>query len=159
MVRDDDAERIGLAFRPRDRPRRRDAVHIDGTLWLDAETAALRTLEFEYINPPLRQRGAWPGGQLTFEALPDGSWIVRSWWLRLPQPEIRRGPGTSAIVAVRWSRGRGLTVTPAPESPPSRRSKRTAYWNGRRNWARRFANDSGPWSTNWNSSQSYASAA
>jgi hypothetical protein len=31
-----------------------------------------------------------PGGQVAFTRLPDGTWIVREWWIRMPVLEVTR---------------------------------------------------------------------
>jgi hypothetical protein len=85
---DDDApELVGLAFEP---IRGRDQSDVEGRLWLDGETAELRSLEYRYTNLP------WPitdrriGGWLGFRRLPDGPWIVERWWIRMPELGVRQ---------------------------------------------------------------------
>jgi hypothetical protein len=81
--------RIGLAFEPlRDSPLR----DIEGVLWIDRSTAMLESLEFRYTNliAGLDQHSA--GGDLTFEHLPNGTWIVKEWSIRMPLvEELRTG--------------------------------------------------------------------
>ncbi|MFG1691249.1 carboxypeptidase regulatory-like domain-containing protein [Gemmatimonadota bacterium] len=74
-------ELIGLAFEP---VRQRDIPDIAGTLWLDRGTAYLRHLEFRYTRIPWTIRDSRIGGQIDFEGLPNGSWIVRRWYIRMP---------------------------------------------------------------------------
>jgi hypothetical protein len=73
---------VGLVFQPV-RGRRRD---IAGTLWLDARTFELQTLEFDWLDLPPVMRHERVGGELRFLRLPDGSVIVRRWSLRMPRP-------------------------------------------------------------------------
>lgn len=83
---------IGLAFEPVSGRRLPD---IGGTLWLDLATSRLERLEFTYRNlniPRTIQRGGI-GGSLEFEALPNGTWIVNSWRIRMP----RAGMATNLV--------------------------------------------------------------
>jgi hypothetical protein len=72
---------IGLSFEPVNRGRMPD---ITGTLWLDSETAILRVLEYDYTWSPWPEAYGVAGGQVDFESLPTGAWIVRKWWIRMP---------------------------------------------------------------------------
>ncbi len=76
-----DEELIGLAFEP---VRQRGVPDIAGTLWLDRETAHLRYLEFRYTRIPWTIRDPRIGGRIDFEGLPNGAWIVRRWYIRMP---------------------------------------------------------------------------
>jgi hypothetical protein len=80
--------RVGLAFEPVGGRRKPD---IRGTLWLDAATATLERLEFDYVNLPVDHAGA-PGGHVTFGHLPNGTWIVQEWAIRMPilQTNVQR---------------------------------------------------------------------
>jgi hypothetical protein len=81
--------RIGLAFEPLEDSPLRD---IEGVLWIDRSTAMLQSLEFRYTNliAGLDQHNA--GGDLTFEHLPNGTWIVQEWNIRMPiVEELRTG--------------------------------------------------------------------
>lgn len=78
---DDHRGLVGLAFEP---ARKRKLPDVKGVLWLDARTGALTRMEFRHTNlfpqvPPSKY-----GGELEFERLPSGAWIVRRWWLRFP---------------------------------------------------------------------------
>lgn len=80
---------VGLAFEP---VRGRRLPDIVGTLWIDAASAQLRRLEFTYVNlPPDRDMGD-AGGEVVFGRLPNGTWIVRDWWIRMPilATDVRR---------------------------------------------------------------------
>ena len=75
--------RLGITFRPQGRS---NVIGIEGTLWLDEESAALRDVELRYRNVPL-PRGAERrriGAHLVFDRLPDGPFYVRDWWIRFP---------------------------------------------------------------------------
>ncbi len=72
---------VGLAFQP---VRGRRMSDIRGTLWIEAATATLRKLEFTYVNLPPGQDMANAGGEVTFGRLPNGTWIVREWSIRMP---------------------------------------------------------------------------
>jgi hypothetical protein len=77
----DRQDRIGLAFEP---VPQRKLTDVEGVLWLDARSAELRTLEFRYTEmPPPFPRGAY-GGNVEFQRLPNGAFIVRKWEIYSP---------------------------------------------------------------------------
>ncbi|CAN5331760.1 hypothetical protein BH20GEM2_BH20GEM2_18930 [soil metagenome] len=83
---------IGLAFEPvepRGQPAR-GRTEIEGVLWLDRASAELRSLEYRYRDVPHDVPTDRLGGRVEFDRLPDGSWIVRRWWVRMPIVETRR---------------------------------------------------------------------
>jgi hypothetical protein len=92
---------IGLSFEPVNRGRLPD---ITGTLWLDSETAQLRVLEYDYTWSPWPEAYGVARGQVDFESLPTGAWIVRRWWIRMPMVAAdftqTRSRGTSRIRVV-----------------------------------------------------------
>ncbi len=92
------AARIGLRFEPVERDRRRR--EITGTLWLARESAELRFLEFTFTELPATAEPAEPGGRVAFSRIPDGAWLVTSWWIRMPELE-RVLPTRSASARVR----------------------------------------------------------
>lgn len=78
----DDPRKIGLSFEPvqvTDRP------EIAGTFWLDRETASLQFLEFRYTWAPQTEARGVAGGRVEFQGMPNGAWIVKRWWLRMPR--------------------------------------------------------------------------
>ncbi len=79
---------IGLEFEP---DPGREVPDIDGILWLDARTAELRFLDFGYTRTPYLIGADQVGGRLEFERLPQGPWVVRRWWIRMPIHGTRRG--------------------------------------------------------------------
>lgn len=91
-----EGERIGLGFAPVGRGER---VEIRGVLWLDRETRELRSLEFGYVGLPYGVMEALAEGQVEFERLEDGRWIVARWRLRAPEIELEGGdPHVVAIL-------------------------------------------------------------
>jgi hypothetical protein len=78
---------IGLAFEPAKKGR---VSGIAGALWLDAETAELRHLEFRYTKLPWNVPAKHVGGRVEFEQLASGLWIVRRWYVRAPRMGIER---------------------------------------------------------------------
>jgi len=76
---------IGLGFEPAPG---RDLPDIEGVLWLDMETAELRDLEFRYKRLPLPVWDDDIGGDVEFERLPSGAWIVSRWSIRSPIVEF-----------------------------------------------------------------------
>lgn len=78
---DDDAHRIGLAFRP---VRGTQVVDIRGTLWLAAHTGQLETLDYEYMNIPGHlPEGAYTG-EVVFARPGSGQWFVDRWHVQTP---------------------------------------------------------------------------
>jgi len=76
---------FGLRFVPVER---RNANDISGTLWVDSASAELRYLDFwyEYSGIPRQAHGEdRTGGQVVFERLASGAWIVSAWRLRMPR--------------------------------------------------------------------------
>lgn len=88
---------VGLAFEPV--PGRRVA-DVAGTLWLDPATAELQWLDFRYRNLDLPGLllSANPGGKVSFRALPNGTWIVHSWEIRMPRAGSSTNPLTQRLV-------------------------------------------------------------
>lgn len=72
---------VGLAFEPL---RGRRIPDIQGTLWMDMESRELRRLAYRYVN--LRWGGHLErvGGEVHFRRLPDGTWIIPEWTIRMP---------------------------------------------------------------------------
>ena len=75
---------IGLRFEPVEG---RVVSDIAGTLWLDEESAELRTLEFAFGHLPRRLTPGEYTGAADFRRLEGGRWIVERWWLRAPDPD------------------------------------------------------------------------
>jgi hypothetical protein len=74
---------VGLAFAtPR---RQRGRVDIDGVLWIDTVTLALRDLEFSYVSPEMR--GSRATGRTTFLEVSNGVVLIESWYARLSSIE------------------------------------------------------------------------
>ncbi len=84
---------IGLAFQP---VRGRNLPEISGTLWIDPATAQLEWLDFTYrnLNLPEALLAGPIGGTVEFAALPNGTWIVDSWRIRMPRARTATNPLT-----------------------------------------------------------------
>ncbi len=82
---------IGLAFEP---VGGRRLPEIAGTLWIDSRTSRLIRLDYRYrnLNLPDALARADAGGTVSFRALPDGTWIVDSWRIRMPRGGARPDP-------------------------------------------------------------------
>ncbi len=72
---------IGLGFEP---VPRRAVPDIQGVIWLDRGTGQLRSVEFSYVGMSGDGAGSESGGNVEFERLPSGAWIVRKWRIRMP---------------------------------------------------------------------------
>lgn len=76
---------VGLAFEP---TARRGVPDIAGTLWLDPGTSELRWLEYRYEHLAHLDPDVWSndiGGYVEFRRMPEGTWIVPEWWIRMPR--------------------------------------------------------------------------
>ena len=96
---------VGLAFEPLRFDRNR--VDVEGVLWINRETSRLRTLEFTYTGveaPTHLGTGPGPYGQVVFDQLPGGGWIVREWWIRTPTGSRDRGVQTYVTYAQQGGR-------------------------------------------------------
>ncbi len=87
--RDEHAGSIGLTFEP---VRGRRVPEISGVLWLDGATMALGSLDFRYENLEHGVESDLIGGHIDFQRLPDGTWIIPEWFIRMPKLAGRRGP-------------------------------------------------------------------
>jgi len=96
---------VGVAFRPAEM--RRGRPDVEGVLWLDRTSYALRELEFRYTGLDAIATGTNPGGVIEFAPLPSGVWFVSAWSLRTPlvgrRAELRSGvrPGAPPVVSER----------------------------------------------------------
>lgn len=118
----DPDELIGLSFEP---VRRTSKPDITGTLWLERRTARLQYLEFDYTESPWLEASGVAQGRVDFEQLPNGIWIVRKWWIRMPNMVLDysvMGRGRSGLVVggiieaggeVTRISGLGATASPA----------------------------------------------
>jgi hypothetical protein len=104
-------QQVGLSFQPE--PRRR-LPDVRGVLWLDEETAELRSLEFSYTRVPEGVTDERIGGTVEYVRIPSGAWIIRRWELRMPRlaaQTISSGYGASQRrVVVRGFRDAGGEV-------------------------------------------------
>lgn len=100
---------VGLSFEP---VQGRGPPGIQGTLWLDRETARLQFLQFTYTWAPWPEARNVAEGRVDFEELPGGAWIVRRWWIRMPQMELSSGlrPGGGSVLRVVGIREEGSEV-------------------------------------------------
>ena len=117
---------VGLAFEPV--RHEHDRVDVDGVLWIDSETSRLRTLDFRYtgIEPPSHLgTGPGPYGQVVFDQLPGGGWIVRDWWIRTPTGSRDRGVQTYVTYAQQG--GRVNQTQRLGASPSERRPVPSVY--------------------------------
>jgi hypothetical protein len=97
---------VGLAFDPV-----RDLGHteIAGTLWLDPASWELRHLDFWYEGLPPDLPSREVGGDISFQRLPDGTWIIPDWTIRMPllgRSRDIRGRERTHQIGMREERGR-----------------------------------------------------
>ncbi len=79
--RDENDGLLGVSFQPIPG---RELPDIRGVAWVDPQTGELSHLDYTYdnLNPALRSDAV--GGKVVFQGLPDGTWIVREWRIRMP---------------------------------------------------------------------------
>jgi hypothetical protein len=116
--RDETATMAGLGFEPN---ADRHIPDVEGTLWVDTATSALRYLQFGYTGIDYGLRTRELGGRLDFARLPSGAWIVARWWLRAPvlhAPRASTGGGIArrSIGAFMEAGARVLEMTSASGS-------------------------------------------
>ena len=71
----------------------RRVPEVTGILWLDRETAQLRSLDFSYTGLG-GFLGRWNlGGRIDFTRVPGGRWIVSQWHVRMPRLEASSSRG------------------------------------------------------------------
>lgn len=81
---------LGIAFEPL--PNRMYA-DISGVLWVDRQSAELLRLDYRYELLELPVETDLLGGEVEFDRLPDGGWIVRHWEIRTPEAVVDGGSG------------------------------------------------------------------
>ena len=84
---------IGLAFEPVEG--RRGHIDIRGVMWLEPESSELQWLEYAYADLDAELRSRHVGGKVMFAGLPNGTWVVREWYIRMPRPGMRPNPFTN----------------------------------------------------------------
>ena len=80
---------LGLSFEPTED---RSVPDISGVLWVDPADAELRWLDYRYEFLDVRNSERL-GGRIRFHRLPDGTWIVREWYIRTPVLQATVGQG------------------------------------------------------------------
>jgi hypothetical protein len=83
---------LGVSFEPVEG---RELPEIRGVVWVDPATGELLHVDYTYENldPALRSNAV--GGKVAFQGLPNGTWIVTEWRIRMPSaalaPDYRGG--------------------------------------------------------------------
>jgi Carboxypeptidase regulatory-like domain/TonB-dependent Receptor Plug Domain len=121
---------IGVAFSPT--RERRGVREVEGTAWVDRQSAELRKLELHYTNLPAVVDAVHPGGTVEFLRLGDGNWLINRWNVRMPQLGVTTRPmralgvlSTGTVAAVR-----GTQVTGGEVTTVSRRDSVMYDWRG-----------------------------
>lgn len=86
---------IGLAFWPHKNQRRPD---IEGAMWVDQKTGLLQYVEYQFTGLPQVADKRFASGRVEFEMLPDRSWMVRRWYIRMPH--FVNAPGVGRVRSV-----------------------------------------------------------
>jgi hypothetical protein len=77
---------VGLEFEP---VKGSKVTEVEGTLWLDEETAELRWLDLGYTNMRSHTRERHAEARVDFRQLSNGLWFVREWSIWMPYVEIQ----------------------------------------------------------------------
>lgn len=102
---------VGLGFRPTGDNRR--VPNIAGILWVDAESAELRWLDYTYQHLEPERTAPEVGGRVEFRRMPDGTWIVPGWEIRMPVMAVQtdfRGQRLPVIRAFKETGGIVLDI-------------------------------------------------
>jgi hypothetical protein len=93
-----------LEFRPV--PRRR-VPDVAGVAYVDTTSGELRRLVFRYVNARrfIPTSATQSGGEVTFERLENGQWLVSDWVIRMPRLVSSWEPLGSPVVGYRESGG------------------------------------------------------
>jgi hypothetical protein len=87
---------VGLSFAPTARRAlARSVPEIQGTMWLDARSSELQFVEFTWTRLPGSASTRNVGGRVYFVRLSAGPWIVKRWYLRMPQDLLELGGGAA----------------------------------------------------------------
>jgi hypothetical protein len=101
---------VGLAFEPTED---RGVPDISGVLWLDRSDGELRWLDYTYEYVDV-QGGDRLGGRVRFDGLPNGTWIIREWSIRMPlvewSIELGRRTPRQRLVGIKEEGGVVVTV-------------------------------------------------
>ena len=112
-LRRGDAERagmVGLAFEP---ARSQRAPDISGVLWVQPQGWVLEGVDFWYENLPSGIRSTLVGGDVQFQRLPNGAWIVPKWAIRMPSVGVSvdaSGARRASLIGTREALGRVLRI-------------------------------------------------
>ena len=101
---------IGLVFEPVSRG---DAPDVEGTLWVDSATIALKSLEWSYTELSRWAKLGAPGGAMDFGRLPNGAWFIERWELRAPIGRVIVGRADTVYHGVKIREGRVTEVLTA----------------------------------------------
>ncbi len=71
---------LGVSFEPIGRT---TGIDIVGVLWVERGSSRLQSVDFSY-EPNYWTRREFSGGSVDFHQLPNGSWVVERWVIRMP---------------------------------------------------------------------------
>jgi len=81
---------VGLVFEPiRSRTGIFSPPEVEGTIWLEGQTSALKLVEFDWTKLDADRK--LYGGEVHFARVATGPWFVSSWRLRMPQEVLLVG--------------------------------------------------------------------
>lgn len=101
---------IGLGFQPESGRR---VAEIEGVLWVDSATVALRRLDYHYVNLSRWVPEQHVGGAIEFDELPSGAWFIRRWLIRAPIAKVAMATGDTTLYGFRERVGSVVEVLDA----------------------------------------------
>ena len=78
---------VGLMFEPASAGKLPD---VKGVLWFDPRSAELRFMTYQYVDVDLEVPLDKLGGRIDFTRMPNGRWIIKRWYIRMPIVAIQR---------------------------------------------------------------------
>ena len=100
---------VGLRFEP---VPGRELPDVEGVLWLEEEGARLLSMTYQYVDPSHRVAREEGSGELVFRGLPNGTWIVAEWKIRMPKlVELRDRYGEARRYQTEGYRDEGGMIT------------------------------------------------
>lgn len=108
--RDETAGLLGVTFEP---VAGRELPEIRGVVWVDPGTGDLSHVDYTYDNLDPALRSDAVGGKVVFQGLPDGTWIVTEWRIRMPSATLAtdfRGGRQTVLAGIREVGGEVVLV-------------------------------------------------
>jgi hypothetical protein len=119
-TRSDEGDGIVARFEPAKGTR--STAGLRGSLELDRDSLALRSLSFEFAARPRWAPRGSAGGEIRFARLPDGAWLPVQWSMRAPVPKVAADGHRYRFFGVVEVGGR-VTAVRGPDGQRDRRAE------------------------------------